>query len=74
MRDLTRSSTADAHWLQEQMDELEGRWEAVCKLSVSKQDRLEVALQQVVLTNNTGQTVKKFIEFVFKLSKSNKVS
>ncbi|KAM7382515.1 hypothetical protein PAMP_002242 [Pampus punctatissimus] len=46
VRDLTRSSTADAHWLQEQMDELEGRWEAVCKLSVSKQDRLEVALQQ----------------------------
>nr|XP_046254861.1 microtubule-actin cross-linking factor 1 [Scatophagus argus]XP_046254862.1 microtubule-actin cross-linking factor 1 [Scatophagus argus] len=48
VRDLTRSSTADAHWLQEQMDELEGRWEAVCKLSVSKQDRLEAALQQAV--------------------------
>ncbi|KAM8869604.1 microtubule-actin cross-linking factor 1, isoforms 6/7 isoform 1-T2 [Spinachia spinachia] len=46
VRDLTRSSTADAHWLQEQMDELEGRWEAVCKLSVSRQDRLEAALQQ----------------------------
>lgn len=52
MRDLTRSSTADAHWLQEQMDELEGRWEAVCKLSVSKQDRLEAALQQVVLSSH----------------------
>ncbi|AWO97021.1 putative microtubule-actin cross-linking factor 1 [Scophthalmus maximus] len=48
VRDLTRSSTADAHWLQEQMDELAGRWEAVCKLSVSKQDRLEAALQQAV--------------------------
>ncbi|KAM4735914.1 microtubule-actin cross-linking factor 1, isoforms 6/7 isoform 2-T2 [Anableps anableps] len=46
VRDLTRSSTADAHWLQEQMEELEGRWDAVCKLSVSKQDRLEAALQQ----------------------------
>ncbi|XP_047454040.1 microtubule-actin cross-linking factor 1 isoform X2 [Mugil cephalus] len=46
VRDLTRSSTADAHWLQQQMDELEGRWEAVCKLSVRKQDRLEAALQQ----------------------------
>uniref|UniRef100_A0A7N6BJN4 EF-hand domain-containing protein n=1 Tax=Anabas testudineus TaxID=64144 RepID=A0A7N6BJN4_ANATE len=46
VRDLTRSSTADAHWLQEQMSELEGRWEAVCKLSVNKQDRLEAALQQ----------------------------
>ncbi|KAM6909709.1 microtubule-actin cross-linking factor 1, isoforms 6/7 [Xenentodon cancila] len=46
VRDLTRSSTADAHWLQEQMDELDERWEAVCKLSVRKQDRLEAALQQ----------------------------
>ncbi|KAM6967612.1 microtubule-actin cross-linking factor 1, isoforms 6/7 [Aplochiton taeniatus] len=46
VRDLTRSSTADAHWLQEQMEELEIRWEAVCKLSVSKQARLETALQQ----------------------------
>ncbi|CAG12833.1 unnamed protein product, partial [Tetraodon nigroviridis] len=46
VRDLTRGSTADGHWLQEQMDELEGRWEAVCKLSVSKQDRLEAALLQ----------------------------
>uniref|UniRef100_A0A673JT97 EF-hand domain-containing protein n=1 Tax=Sinocyclocheilus rhinocerous TaxID=307959 RepID=A0A673JT97_9TELE len=46
VRDLTRSSTADAHWLQEQMEELEGRWEAVCKLSVSRQTRLEAALQQ----------------------------
>lgn len=55
MRDLTRSSTADAHWLQAQMDELEGRWEAVCKLSVSKQDRLEAAFQQVVLTDHKGQ-------------------
>lgn len=54
MRDLTRSSTADAHWLQQQMDELEGRWEAVCKLSVRKQDRLEAALQQVLLTDSRG--------------------
>ncbi|MEQ2173721.1 hypothetical protein GOODEAATRI_000238 [Goodea atripinnis] len=49
VRDLTRSSTADAHWLQEQMEELEDRWDAVCRLSVSKQDRLEAALQQVPL-------------------------
>ncbi|KAG1936136.1 microtubule-actin cross-linking factor 1, isoforms 1/2/3/5 [Pimephales promelas] len=46
VRDLTRSSMADAHWLQEQMEELEGRWEDVCKLSVSRQARLEAALQQ----------------------------
>ncbi|KAI4904060.1 hypothetical protein NFI96_033881 [Prochilodus magdalenae] len=48
VRDLTRGSTADAHWLQEQMEELEVRWEAVCKLSVSKQARLEAALQQLL--------------------------
>lgn len=52
VKDLTRGSTADAHWLQEQMDELEVRWEAVCKLSVSKQDRLEAALLQVILTGS----------------------
>ncbi|XP_062393936.1 microtubule-actin cross-linking factor 1, isoforms 6/7 [Sardina pilchardus] len=46
VRDLTRGSTADSHWLQEQMEELECRWEAVCKLSVSKQGRLEEALRQ----------------------------
>ncbi len=43
------------------MDELEGRWEAVCKLSVSKQDRLEAALQQVVLTDNRWWNVSKYI-------------
>ncbi|XP_061676430.1 microtubule-actin cross-linking factor 1, isoforms 6/7 isoform X2 [Syngnathoides biaculeatus] len=46
VKDLTRSSTVDSYWLQQQMDELEGRWEVVCKLSVAKQDRLEAALQQ----------------------------
>ncbi|XP_028835491.1 microtubule-actin cross-linking factor 1, isoforms 1/2/3/5 isoform X2 [Denticeps clupeoides] len=46
VRDLTRGSTADSRWLQEQMEELECRWEAVCKLSVSKQSRLEEALRQ----------------------------
>ncbi|XP_039593504.1 microtubule-actin cross-linking factor 1 [Polypterus senegalus] len=46
VRDLTKNITADSHWLQEQMEELESRWEIVCRLSVSKQTRLEVALQQ----------------------------
>ncbi|XP_066570676.1 plectin [Amia ocellicauda] len=46
VRDLTKSTSADSQWLQEQMVELEARWEAVCKLSVSKQARLEAALQQ----------------------------
>lgn len=63
VRDLTRSSTADAHWLQEQMEELEGRWEAVCKLSVSRQTRLEVALQQVPAhaTDNHGTVIHKHL-------------
>lgn len=55
MKDLTRGSTTDAHWLQEQMDELEGRWDAVCKLSVSKQDRLEASVLQV-LSNGSQQS------------------
>ncbi|KAJ8411591.1 hypothetical protein AAFF_G00163990 [Aldrovandia affinis] len=46
VRDVTRGSTADTRWLLEQMEELEARWEVVCRLSVSKQDRLEKALQQ----------------------------
>ncbi|KAA0702847.1 Microtubule-actin cross-linking factor 1 [Triplophysa tibetana] len=46
VNDLTQNSLADDQWLQEQMAELEVRWEAVCILSVSKQARLEVAIQQ----------------------------
>uniref|UniRef100_A0A8C9TCJ0 EF-hand domain-containing protein n=1 Tax=Scleropages formosus TaxID=113540 RepID=A0A8C9TCJ0_SCLFO len=46
VRDVTKSSTTDSRWLLEQMEELEGRWEAVCRLSVSKQARLEDALRQ----------------------------
>ncbi|KAI7806099.1 putative microtubule-actin cross-linking factor 1, partial [Triplophysa rosa] len=46
VKDLMRNSSADDHWLQEQMEELEVRWKAVCILSVSKQARLEVAIQQ----------------------------
>lgn len=63
VKDLTRGSTADAHWLQEQMDELEVRWEAVCKLSVSKQDRLEAALLQVILTGSKHVNPKRIKRF-----------
>uniref|UniRef100_H3A191 Microtubule actin crosslinking factor 1 n=1 Tax=Latimeria chalumnae TaxID=7897 RepID=H3A191_LATCH len=45
-RDLARGTSADSQWLQEQMEELEARWETVCRLSVSKQARLEAALRQ----------------------------
>ncbi|XP_075774303.1 microtubule-actin cross-linking factor 1, isoforms 6/7-like isoform X2 [Pelodiscus sinensis] len=47
VRDLTRgSSSLDAQWLQKQMQELSSRWDLICKLSVTKQARLEASLQQ----------------------------
>ncbi|XP_059706904.1 plectin [Haemorhous mexicanus] len=47
VRDLTRgSSSVDSQWLQRQVEELSSRWDLVCKLSLSKQARLEAALRQ----------------------------
>ncbi|KAM4907991.1 microtubule-actin cross-linking factor 1, isoforms 6/7-like [Sylvia borin] len=47
VRDLTRgSSSVDSQWLQRQVDELSSRWDLVCRLSLSKQARLEAALRQ----------------------------
>ncbi|KAL8181397.1 UNVERIFIED_CONTAM: hypothetical protein K2H54_000953 [Gekko kuhli] len=47
VRDLTRGSrVGDSQWLHNQVEELGHRWELVCQLSVSKQARLEAALQQ----------------------------
>ncbi|XP_052521104.1 microtubule-actin cross-linking factor 1, isoforms 6/7-like [Tympanuchus pallidicinctus] len=47
VRELTRScSGVDAQWLQQQMEELSARWDAVCRMSVCKQGRLEAALRQ----------------------------
>ncbi|XP_077637589.1 plectin [Lonchura striata] len=47
VRDLTRgSSSVDSQWLQRQVEELSTRWDLVCKLSLSKQARLEAALRQ----------------------------
>ncbi|OCT77336.1 hypothetical protein XELAEV_18032537mg [Xenopus laevis] len=47
VRDLNRGGiNTDSHWLQRQMEELGHRWDLVCQLSVSKQARLEAALQQ----------------------------
>ncbi|XP_061463251.1 microtubule-actin cross-linking factor 1, isoforms 6/7-like [Rhineura floridana] len=48
LRDLTRagSSTGDSQWLQSQLEELSGRWELICQLSLCKQERLEAALRQ----------------------------
>ncbi|XP_033011905.1 microtubule-actin cross-linking factor 1, isoforms 1/2/3/5-like isoform X2 [Lacerta agilis] len=49
LRDLMRGGSGgagDSQWLQSQVEELSHRWELVCQLSVSKQDRLEAALRQ----------------------------
>ncbi|XP_039566789.1 plectin [Passer montanus] len=47
VRDLTRgSSSVDSQWLQRQVEELSTRWDLVCRLSLSKQARLEAALRQ----------------------------
>ncbi|XP_030045956.1 microtubule-actin cross-linking factor 1 [Microcaecilia unicolor] len=60
MRDLTRGSiSADSQWLQKQMEELNHRWEVVCKLSVGKQARLEASLQQA---EEFHSLVRSFLE------------
>uniref|UniRef100_A0ABM5GD79 Microtubule-actin cross-linking factor 1, isoforms 6/7-like n=1 Tax=Pogona vitticeps TaxID=103695 RepID=A0ABM5GD79_9SAUR len=46
VRDLMRGGGWDSQWLQRQVEELGHRWELVCQLSLSKQDRLEAALRQ----------------------------
>uniref|UniRef100_A0A4W3JSC6 Dystonin n=1 Tax=Callorhinchus milii TaxID=7868 RepID=A0A4W3JSC6_CALMI len=45
-RELAESSRDDSSWVKVQMQELSTRWETVCALSVSKQVRLEQALNQ----------------------------
>lgn len=46
-RELIEGSRDDSSWVRVQMQELSTRWETVCALSISKQTRLESALQQV---------------------------
>ncbi|XP_074790600.1 microtubule-actin cross-linking factor 1 isoform X8 [Natator depressus] len=45
-RELIESSRDDTTWVKGQLQELSNRWDTVCKLSVSKQTRLEQALKQ----------------------------
>ncbi|XP_052048814.1 dystonin isoform X3 [Apodemus sylvaticus] len=45
-RELIEGSRDDSSWVRVQMQELSTRWETVCALSISKQTRLEAALQQ----------------------------
>jgi hypothetical protein len=46
-RELIEGSRDDTTWVKGQLQELSTRWDTVCKLSVSKQSRLEQALKQV---------------------------
>uniref|UniRef100_H0YSU6 Microtubule actin crosslinking factor 1 n=1 Tax=Taeniopygia guttata TaxID=59729 RepID=H0YSU6_TAEGU len=45
-RELIDNSRDDTTWVKVQLQELSNRWDTVCKLSVSKQTRLEQALKQ----------------------------
>ncbi|XP_067390081.1 microtubule-actin cross-linking factor 1 isoform X15 [Emydura macquarii macquarii] len=45
-RELIENSRDDTTWVKVQLQELSSRWDTVCKLSVSKQTRLEQALKQ----------------------------
>ncbi|XP_057896192.1 microtubule-actin cross-linking factor 1 isoform X10 [Melospiza georgiana] len=45
-RELIDGSRDDTTWVKVQLQELSNRWDTVCKLSVSKQTRLEQALKQ----------------------------
>eukprot|EP00062_Callorhinchus_milii_P022483 gi/632980302/ref/XP_007906959.1/ PREDICTED: microtubule-actin cross-linking factor 1 isoform X3 [Callorhinchus milii] len=45
-RELIENSRDDTTWVKVQLQELSTRWDTVCKLSVSKQTRLEQALKQ----------------------------
>ncbi|XP_053310588.1 microtubule-actin cross-linking factor 1 [Spea bombifrons] len=52
-RELLESSREDTTWVKVQLQELSTRWDTVCKLSVSKQTRLEQALKQAEEFRNT---------------------
>ncbi|XP_061410237.1 microtubule-actin cross-linking factor 1-like isoform X2 [Lethenteron reissneri] len=56
-RDLLDSSKSDASWVRAQMAELSARWDTVCKLSVSKQARLDDALKQAEVFRTLVQSI-----------------
>lgn len=55
-RELIDNSRDDTTWVKVQLQELSNRWDTVCKLSVSKQTRLEQALKQVRRENRAGNS------------------
>uniref|UniRef100_A0A8I5NJY6 Microtubule actin crosslinking factor 1 n=1 Tax=Papio anubis TaxID=9555 RepID=A0A8I5NJY6_PAPAN len=52
-RELIENSRDDTTWVKGQLQELSTRWDTVCKLSVSKQSRLEQALKQAEVFRDT---------------------
>lgn len=56
-RELIDNSRDDTTWVKVQLQELSNRWDTVCKLSVSKQTRLEQALKQVRRKNRAGNSL-----------------
>lgn len=46
-RDLMDTGRDDTAWVKVQLQELSNRWDTVCALSITKQTRLQQALQQV---------------------------
>ncbi|XP_067876262.1 dystonin isoform X2 [Heterodontus francisci] len=60
-RELVEASRDDSSWVKVQMQELSTRWETVCALSVSKQARLEQALNQAEEFHSTVHVLLEWL-------------
>lgn len=60
-RELIENSRDDTTWVKVQLQELSNRWDTVCKLSVSKQTRLEQALKQVSRRLRVETVLESFV-------------
>lgn len=60
-RELIEGSRDDSSWVRVQMQELSTRWETVCTLSISKQTRLESALQQAEEFHSVVHTLLEWL-------------
>ncbi|KAM6318673.1 epiplakin, partial [Aegotheles albertisi] len=56
VRELGRGCSPDSQWVQRQLEELSARWDLVCRLSVTRQGRLEAALRQAEEFHSLVQT------------------
>ncbi|TRY53787.1 hypothetical protein DNTS_002699 [Danionella cerebrum] len=60
-RDVSGSGSVEACWLQEQMEELQRRWDSVCTLSLTRQERLEQALKKA---EKFDERVRSFLDLL----------